>query len=248
MSALINTLKRIVGDLAAGRNWDSYALVLAAFALAVLSLIEDSLSTDVKFAVILAALGLLVYKTTLPEKRPLDLDTVLQDRQGYGSFRSFIKGGRVMWVYGASAVNVLRNAAEIKQEILDRGGEVRFLLQDPDNEASMGILRQQLDQVHNLDDDIRTSLSALKNMASWKTSGKLEYALVDYSPGFSITIIDPDGKDGRLVIEFYGYRNDFITERMHIEIARNMSHYWFEYWARQFDVMWQHAHKGEPVA
>jgi hypothetical protein len=148
-----------------------------------------------------------------------------------------------MWVYGPSSVNVLRQAADIKQEILERGGEVRILLQDPKEEASMGILRRQLDQIHSLDDDIETSLRTLRNMANWHSSGKIEYGFAPYSPGFSLTVIDPDGRDGRLIIEFYGYSNELITDRMHIQINRSTSNYWFEFWANQFIIMWNNARR-----
>lgn len=238
---MIGTFKRIIRDIAAGKNIETYAIAAVAFVLAILGLIEDVLTTNVKLAAILAALGLLVFKTTEPDDKPVDLDRVLRDRQSYGSFRNFIRGGRVMWVYGASAVNVLRNAADIKQEILDKGGEVRILLQDPANEASMQVLRQQLDPIHSLDDDIETSLRTIRNMSAWKVPGRIDYAFAAYSPGFSMTVIDPDGRDGRLMIEFYGFRNELITDRMHVEITRSTSNYWFEYWARQYTVMWEAA-------
>jgi hypothetical protein len=245
--SLITTLKRVFNDVVAGKHLDAYAVTLVAFTLAVLGILEDSLSINVKLAAILAALGLLVFKTTTPDERKIDLDNVLRDRQSYGSFRNFIRGGKVVWVYGASNVNVLRQAADIKTEILDRGGEVRFLIQDPENSASMEILRQQLDPIHSLDDDIRTSLLTLKNMTGWKTRGTIDYALAPYSPGFSMLIVDPDGREGRLVIEFYGFRNELITERMHIEVHRSQSNYWFEFWASQFVAMWEAARKPETI-
>jgi hypothetical protein len=76
-------------------------------------------------------------------------------------------------------------------------------------------------------------------MASWKMSGTVEYGVIPYSPGFSITVVDANGKNGRLVIEFYGYQNELINDRMHIVVTRQQSQYWFEYWAKQFDIMWE---------
>ncbi len=73
-------------------------------------------------------------------------------------------------------------------------------------------------------------------MGDW---GKIDYRLLDYSPGFSIVVVDPDGKDGRLVIEFFGYHNDLINDRMHLQIERRSSQYWFEYWAKQYQMMWE---------
>lgn len=247
MLGITRTFKRILQDIMAGKNLESYAVTLVAFGLAIIGLIEDSLSTDIKLAAILAGIGLLVFKTTEPDEAEIDLDRVLRDRQSFGSFRGFMRGGHVMWVYGASAVNVLRNAADIKQEILDKGGEVRILLQDPQQEASLEMLRRQLDPIHSLDDDIETALRTLHNMQSWKIPGKIEYGFVPYSPGFSMTVIDPDGRDGRLIIEFYGFTNELVTDRMHIEIQRSTSNYWFEYWASQFIIMWDAARKPEDI-
>lgn len=238
MQGIARFLKRVGSDITGGRNLEGYAVSLIAFIVAGIGILSDAMSLEVKLSVILAALGLLVLKTTEPEKTTADLDAVLQDRQSYGAFREFIDGAKELWIYGPSAINVLRSAAEIKQEVLDRGGAVRVLLQDPDSQEGMGILYKQLDKVYDLGNDIKSSLSTLEKMAGWKMSGKVEYGLLPYSPGFSLIVVDANGKNGRLVIEFYGYQNELISDRMHIVVTRQQSQFWFEYWSKQFEVMW----------
>jgi hypothetical protein len=238
MQNITRFLKRVGTDIAAGRNLEGYAVSLIAFVLAIFGVLDDAVSIDLKIAAILAAVGLLVFKSTTPEKEIVDLDAVLQDRQSYGSFREFISGAQDLWIYGPSAVNALRNAGEIKMEVLDRGGNLRVLLQNPDSPMGMDVLYRQLDKVYDLGNDIKTSLSTLERMANWKISGKVEYGLLDYSPGFSLTVVDANNKNGRLVIEFYGYQNELINDRMHIVITRQQSQYWFEYWSKQFEIMW----------
>lgn len=239
MHSINRFLRRIAADVTAGRNIDGYVVAALAIVLAVIGIVDDIVPDSVKFAAILAALALLVFKTTTPEKQTVDLDAVLMDRQSYGPFREFIQGAQVLWVYGPSAVNVLRSAPDIKREVLDRGGSVRVLIQDPDSSMGMDVLVRQLDKFYDLADDIKTALRTLDNMQSWQTAGKVEYGLVPYSPGFSLLVVDPDGRDGRLVVEFYGYENEQIIDRMHITITRQQSQYWFEYWAAQFEMMWQ---------
>ena len=102
----------------------------------------------------------------------------------------------------------------------------------------MEILHQQLGSTTVLEHDIEGSLYKLDKMRAW---GSVDYRLLPYSPGYSLLVVDPDGKDGRLVIEFFGYHNEFITDRMHIQIERRSSQYWFEYWAKQYQVMWDAA-------
>ncbi|MBC8098580.1 MAG: hypothetical protein H7Y11_04000 [Armatimonadetes bacterium] len=231
---------RIWNDIRNFKNIDAYVAIVAAIVFAAIGLFGDDLPLNVQMAVLLAGVGLLVYKTTVPEDRgALLLDDILKDRQAYGKLSDFIAGADTLWVYGASAVNVVRNIADIKREVLDRGGTVQVLLQDPQQTASVDILYRQLDKVHDLLRDIQDVENTLRRVREMPMRGQLEYRFLPYSPGFSLMIVDPDGKDGRLVVEFYGYTNEIISDRMHIEIHRSQSQHWFEYWERQFRVMWE---------
>lgn len=238
MRGITRFFQRVLADVVAGRNIEAYAVTAVAITLAVIGVVDDVVPDSLKFAAILAALALLVLKSTAPDKQAVDLDAVLMDRQSYGPFREFIQGAQTLWIYGPSAVNVLRNAHDIKREVLDRGGTLRVLIQDPASPLGMDVLVRQLDKFYDLADDIKTALRTLDNMQR-QSPGAVEYGLVPYSPGFSLLVVDPDGRDGRLVVEFYGYENEQIIDRMHITIARHQSQYWFEYWANQYDLMWK---------
>lgn len=238
MHSLRRGIQRVLADIAEGRNIESYALVLVAFALAVIGLVDDVVPQSVKFAVILAALALLVFETTKPDAQAVDYDSALRDRQGFGPFREFIRGGKTLWIYGPSAGNILRNDADIKREVLDAGGAVRILMQNPDAPV-MDSLPRQYNDVHPLRDDVQFSLRTLQNLAERLSAGRLEYGLIDYNPGFSLVVVDPDSPDGRLVVEFHGYDSDTITDRMHITLTHQQSRRWFDYWSSQFETMWQ---------
>ncbi|MCC6803664.1 MAG: hypothetical protein IT319_12345 [Anaerolineae bacterium] len=237
MNTIVRFVRRVINDITNLRNVDAYIVGFIGIALILLDVL-GSVELDAYLSVMTAALIVLLFRTTAPQKKEIDLDNVLLDRQSYTPLREFIQGAHVVWVYGPSAVNVLRESAAFKREVIDRGGEVRALLQDPAENSSMAILRQQLDPNNNLDHDIQGSLFTLAKMRDW---GKVDYRLLPYNPGFSLLIIDPDGKDGRLVVEFFGYHNNLIDDRMHILIERRSSQYWFEYWAKQYLIMWDAA-------
>jgi Ca2+/Na+ antiporter len=236
------TLKTILDDLLSFRNIETYVTLLVALVVIVLSLVQDAVPLNVQMAVLLAAVALLVFKSVTQERQQIDLDDVLQDRQDFRPLREFIRGGRTVWVYGASAVNVIRSADEIKSEVLDRGGELRVLMQDPNEAVSLSILERQLDKIHDLQGDIQQVQDTLKRLARFSDHSRIEYRLLPYSPGFSMIVVDPDGREGRLVVEFYGYSNEQIKERMHIEIRRDNSQHWFDYWKGQYEVMWNSGH------
>ena len=238
MQSLRRTVTRVLSDIANGRNIESYALVLVAFVLAVIGLIDDAIPESLKFAVILAALALLVFQTTKPEAQPVDYDAVLRDRHRFGHFRDFIKGGKTLWIYGPSAGNILRFDSDIKREVLDRGGTVQILMQNP-NAPVMNTLPRQYNHTHPLREDVEFSLRTLQNLVQGLSAGTLDYGLLDHNPGFSLVVVDPDNANGRLVVEFHGYDSDEITDRMHIMLTRLESRHWFDYWSQQFESMWQ---------
>lgn len=243
---MLRLAKRIGRDISNGKNIETYAVSFIAIILAILGVVGDNLPINLQMAAILAALALLVFRLAEPNSGEIPLDEVLRDRESYGKFAEFIKGGKVLWIYGPSAVNVMSNSPIIEKEILGRGGQVRVLLQDPQITPSLEILHRQLDQDNDLlESDIQRSMTILQRMKSRNANSNIDYRFLSYSPGFSMVIVDPDGRNGRAVIEFFGFNNRSITERMHIEVPREQSNYWFEYWEKQFRVMWDSARSPE---
>jgi hypothetical protein len=240
---IARTFQRIFSDILSGKNIEAYVVSAVAILLAIAGVLDNALSDDLKIAAMLAALALLVFNTTRPDEAKIDLDAVLRDRQSFGAFQDVIRGKRTLWVYGPSAINILRDSPHIKREILDRGGEVHILIQDLKAQEGMSTLSQQLDKTTDLINSIRMSMDILANMKHW--GGNFDYRVLRYSPGFSIVVVDPDKRDGKVIVEFFGFNNELITERMHIEITRQQSQYWFEYWARQFEIMWEASYSPE---
>ncbi|MCB9451319.1 MAG: hypothetical protein H6672_07755 [Anaerolineaceae bacterium] len=237
MQGLIKGFQRIGQDILAGRNIESYVVTIIALILAVAGVLDDAIPDNWKMATILAALALLLFDSTRPETEIADLDAILQDRGDFGAFHDTIRDARELWVYGPSSINILRDVSHIKREILDRGGKVRFLIQDINNREGMAFLHDQIDQTTDLENSLRMSLDILKNMSKW---GNVEYRLLPYCPGFSLVIVDPyHGSRGHLVLEVLGFRNDLIADRMHMEITPDQSQHWFEHWVKQYEVMWE---------
>jgi hypothetical protein len=56
-------------------------------------------------------------------------------------------------------------------------------------------------------------------------------------------VLDPRRVGGRLLVEFHGFHDDSIGDRMHLEIRRSQSLHWFEYWVGRVEAIWEVAHK-----
>ena len=237
MNRISTALKRIWRDILAGRNLEAYVVTAIGIGLVALGIL-GTVNIELSLTVIIAALALLVFKTTTPDKLSLDIDAVLQDRDDFGPLRETVRGRRQVWIYGPSSVNALKE--EIEREVLDKGGEVRILLQDPASPA-IDFLRDQLDTHDpraNLKTDLDGSLRLLHHFLTTKPNSKLQCRLLPYSPGFSMVIVDPDSRDGQIIVEFLGFRYQHVRERMHITLRRAETPRWFDHWLAQYQRMW----------
>jgi hypothetical protein len=240
-------MSRIGSDLRMQRHVDAYAVAAIAVVLAVLSLVGDVVSEDVRWATALAALDLLVYRETGPAEVS-NLDAFLHSRVIFDdtTFGSRLRTAKVVWVFGPSAVNLLTAATadDLRRTVLAQpDGIVRVAVLDPLATAAVELAAQQLDesvdfQVHNLPEALDTTVARLQSVSSWGTLGRLDYRFAAFNPGFSLVAVDPHEKNGVLIVEFHGFHNESNASRMHLELRRSMSEHWYEYWIDQFEHLW----------
>ena len=243
----MDALRRIGRDLARRQHVDAYVVAAAAILLATLSLFGDLVSTNVRWSVALAALGLLVYRITLPEGHG-DIDGVLLSRSAFDdvTFASRLRTARNVWIFAPSAANLLTasTADELRRTVLARAdGAVRVAVLDPSAKAAVDLAARQLDDavdfpMQKLHDALPTTVSRLASMSGWDVPGNLDVRYAAYSPGFSLVAVDPYEKHGVLIVEFHGFHNESTGSRMHIEIHRRDTEHWYEYWTDQFETLW----------
>jgi hypothetical protein len=246
----MRALRRIGGNIRRRQFIEAYAVVAVSAVVAVLSLVGDLVGDDLRWAVVLGALGLMTYQITLPE-RPGDVDDVLHSRAAFDdtTLISRLRSATEVWLYGPSLVNLLTadTAGHLRQTVLARpDGRVRAMVLDPDQPAAVELASRQLD--HSTDYptvDLGTALPGavhrLGNMAGWSVAGTFEHRFAPFNPGFSVVAIDPRRKGGVVIVEFHGLHNDSDSGRMHVELTRAGSERWYEYWCEQFDDLWNRA-------
>jgi len=251
--------RRILEDIKNRRNIEVYVLSFAAFAVALVSVFADAaltaLGDNIVNSIILATLGLLVLNISTPKESRSTLDDYLDDRSNLGSFEERIRGARKLYIYAPSAANILHgdNAEAIRNEILSRhDGELRVVIQNPNKPDAVEILVDQLDrsvefQVQNLPEEIQRTIRQFKLIDGWSTPGQTDLRFLDYGPGFSMVMIDPDRNSGQVIVEVHGYQNESTRSRMHVVIHRRDSERWFTYWYAQFENMWGRAVPTEEV-
>lgn len=245
------TPRRILDDVKHRRHLDAYAVAVVAFTFMVLTLIDSVVSEQLRWAVLLAGVGLLVYRLTVPESPVSGLDDLLHDRTSFEDNRlpDRLRTAREVWIFGPSAVNVLsaHHCELLRRGPLARpGGTLRVVVLDPDEEIAMRLAVRQLDDaldypVQDFRSSLRITLDQLRTMADWATAGDLQWRLLDYNPGFSLVAVDPSTRHGSVIVEFHAFHNETTSSRMHLELTRRGSECWYRYWIDQFDHIWQTA-------
>jgi hypothetical protein len=131
MKTFLSALNRIWKDVLAGRNIEAYVVTVIGVLLVALGIVGE-IDLDTGLTVSIAALSLLVYKSTSPQKIGLDLDAAFRTRESLEDPRDLIQSAHELWIFGASAVSVLEalwNRAD-KEKFFESGGKLKILLQN----------------------------------------------------------------------------------------------------------------------
>ena len=240
MDSLRRRVDRVVDDIRHGRHIEAYVFFLLGAALVGLGLF-DLVGTRGMAQFTVGALALLVFRTAAPpEPPPASPDEVLRRREDLGPLSLLLDGARDLRVYGPTAINVLAGAEDLRRQILRRGGTVRFVLLDPAPQT-VAHAAAQLDDNLDLGAALQSALGALRRL-----EGEPGFACrrLPFNPGFSLLVVDGDSPDGKLVVEFHGFGDGTINERMHLFLDRRTSPHWYVYWLGRFDALWAAALPG----
>src|ERR1039457_2943200 len=101
--------RRILRDLKDRRFIEVYSASLIAFSLAIITLIADIVPEQVRWAALLAGVGLLVFRITIPPRSSLSFTDVLRDPTSFytAPISELLANANEVWIFGPSAINFL---------------------------------------------------------------------------------------------------------------------------------------------
>lgn len=110
-----------------------------------------------------------------------------------------------------------------------------------DNQPTRTLAAIQLDDIIDLEHNLHNSLATLRDLSSERGFSCRQLPV---NPGFGLVIVNADDPGGYVIFESHGFKDDNITNRMHIIIRRVDSPRWFTYWVTRFEAMWE---TGQPL-
>lgn len=244
-------LRKFLKDIRQGRHVDAYVVLLVCALFALASIFGDFIPINARWAVLFSGVGLLVYRTITPTRQRFFIDDLAADRTAFDALpvRMRLSNAREVWLFAPSGINILSpdNCALLQTHVLKRAGAiVRIIVLDPNCEDGIRIASRQLDDnrefsTQQLAPSLASTISRLRAMRAREGAGAFEFKLFSFNPGFSIFAINPNDADGRVIVEFHGYRNDSDISRMHLEIGRMDGSRWYPYWVDQFESIWRNS-------
>jgi len=249
ISGAAGRLRQAGRDIAQGRGLEAYATFALGITLAALDL-AHVVDIQVVLAALLVTVSFLAFHIGVGlrpdgaagQQESAALAAVLQDRTSFTFLPDLLTGTRDLGIYGPTAINVLAHTGEIERAVLARGGIVRIVVQRRDP-VQLGHIATQLDPGLDLDKALGTSYTALRRLAA---RPGFEYRLLDFSPGISMIVVDPDEPHGFVIVELHGFADDSVNDRMHVRISKAASPRWFRYWTGRFEAIWLAAGPDEP--
>lgn len=175
-----------------------------------------------------------------------NIDGSLRRRDDLSPWSEALQGTKNLQMNGMSLSSFSKEYTQRISEMLRSGGTCQFLLVAPGTTSSDVIARTFFNNRSQEDYDrsIQSSLDRLEVLGRENagTNGSaLEIRTIDAIPTTSITLMDRETPSrARAIVELY---TPFASsaDRPHLELSPSESPIWYEYYAREFQKVWDAA-------
>lgn len=231
-----------VASVVAGENLDLYVLAIAALSFTVLGFI-GVIGVGVLASAVLALLAMLAL-SQIRSRRHIAVIAEARRADPLALFQAAIpddlasrRSTATSFLFiGESMVRTVQSGRADIRQILRRGGKLRVLLLDPDNEGLLEAARRLDVPTATTEGRIRNTLDEL-TLLHKNTSGLLEIRTCSFVPRIGVYAFNVGEPDGVLFIQHYEYQ----PERDSAPVFRLDADdgVWYERFAAEANRMWE---------
>lgn len=169
---------------------------------------------------------------------------VLADRYlnfGDVNFHRELEGARDIRLVGLSRDIFVRSHFSRLENLLRAGARLQVVLIEPSGVVAKDAVRRHQASPDAYGHRIRLTLDQLRKLSALCVSkDSLEIRLIDYMPAYGLTMFDASEERGRIYVHVMSYGS--IPDPTFI-LRADVDKKWFEFYLRQFDILWQDARK-----
>lgn len=211
-----------------------------------LSTFGDILPSGLRWSACLGALGILLYRETVPAAPSAGLQPADRARFVRTPVAPLLESAVEVWLFAPSGKNFLssEHCAALARVLRCPDAVVRCVVLDPRRTEAVGIASAQMGCDRGLEPlpkALAAGLERLRVIAGWGLPGDFSCRLFGYNPGFSLIAIDPR-RGGPILVELHGVRNETSSGRMSLLFTRGEHPHWHNYWTAQFLDIWDQSH------
>lgn len=231
-------------------NLDSALAIIISIIAAILGVFNNDqapLLSAISGALGLIALGMIKDRNARDEllkqvqqlKAPPSVDTVFLDRSRYIPFKELTASAKKIYLVGPSLVSLFNDNKLYFQDVKlkEHKATIQAIIMDPQSPA----IKSAENCVNQPPDTIKAEIKmTIKNVHSildnlvGTTNGKLELKTLPTYLNFSMVLIDPDMPNGKIIIEFIGYRTG-LHNIPHIELTPFKDKDWYQFFLQQYN-------------
>lgn len=247
-------IKELVDDIRNGENLDVYVGIVICVAVVVIDLM-GIVKQSIVMAAVLLTLSLLSFGALSTRKVLANLDSTIKklDKKRDASsflhsrneseipFSDLVRTAHNIYIVGPTMINIFSQWSSFMhtEKLNQHGANIRVTLLDPDSQALTVACQNLNEQPENTRTDIARTLSHIKSwIEKGVESGSVEVRLIDTYLGFKMTLIDPEEAQGKIIVEFIGYKSELYA-RPHIVLNRADDGHWYEYYWQQYVSVWK---------
>ena len=244
-------LRKIFRDLRQGENLEVYLTLVVALALLILDVFGVA-STEAIAAGTLATLALLAFSTLTNREQTQRLARAAEQAVlGRSSADDFFweeshlgeqdfEGASFIGLVGITLSKTVARYESVFENRLASGAHIRVITIDPTTQApqqaidrSAGIVGQTF-----FVDLLKPTVDRLCSLANAAhPSTNLELGLLPFIPSFGLILIDPDQRDGRIIVEIYQHKSSALHPTF--ELRPHLDERWYGFFKEQFDLLWK---------
>jgi hypothetical protein len=181
-----------------------------------------------------------------------DAEAILKDRRASADLAERASQAKEIWVCGYSLIALTNTCEGFFVRRLADGCDLRFLLLDPECDATHMLDGLITPRPGELAGDIRSVLARLgrvRTSASSPTRGQLEIRLLQRAPTFSLIAVDPGQPSGWVHVEPYPSYHGVPLDvgRPHFVLTESRGR-WYRFFCDQFQRLWNDPGYSRPYA
>lgn len=164
------------------------------------------------------------------------------DKHPLGSFQSFTKGARKVYILGRTMVNLLSQNSRVIEDLCASGCEIKILFVDPSWEGS-GFLYGISDDTYQ--NNVRSCTGRLRELLK-KGEGRFHPKIIRHAPPFSVIIVGFENAAQNFIhvgMYFLHSRHGFDRPTFIVRYGDR----WYQDFVDEFDALWDNAREWEVV-